>query len=394
MPAGLSYAQMMKVPFVLRTLTRIHAPGSTLCNYYGLGITPSVRVQEIVGNAGQYDIFDNTRSLAPFSARGAPPTDLNRKPVGSVPITVPRMYNKIGIEDEQIFGTRNLGQSYSQPVNSRGQQYFANQMRYMKTRMNNNHEFMAAHMFRGGWALKPANTSGSQQLVLTDKDDAAVGKIVNDTKVPAAHTGQIGGIIDTSWDDPDANLVNQFMALQAQSARVNGRRITEVWLNGNTGKHLFTNNVLQAVGGSVYRIFDTLNPAKEIGPGQKFPDTGVTVVFRGLPDIRFHIYNQGYVVPGTSEAFSDQISAANFRTFIPDNYAIMTPAPGDWTEMVEGSEPVQWNLREAGSKIVTGFGMGMERAIDPPRQDVKMLYNGAPVITEPYAVYYAEVIFS
>jgi hypothetical protein len=61
--------------------------------------------------------------------------------------------------------------------------------------------------------------------------------------------------------------------------------------------------------------------------------------------------------------------------------------------MVQGSEPMQWNLREAGSKAVTGLGTGTERAIDPPKTDVKMLYNGAPVIVEPYAVYYATVIF-
>lgn len=392
MPTGLSYNQLMRVPFILRTIRRIHAPGNTMSQYYGLGITPTRGVQQIVGRAGQYDIFDGTRSLAPFSAPGAPAVDMNRKPVGSQPITVPRMYNKIGIEDEQIFGTRNLGQPFNQPVPSRGEQYFTNQIRYMKTRMNNNHEFMTAHMFRGGWRLKPY-AAGSQLMVLADKTDTTAGGITNDTLVPSAHTGQIGGIIGTSWDNPSANLIDQLMELQYRAARVNGRRITEIWVNGKTGRHLFTNSVIQAVGGSVYRIWDTLNPSNQIGPEQKFPDTGVTVQFRGLPDYRFHIYNQGYVTPGTSESFDAQIDSANWQPFIPDNYAIMTPAPGDWCEMVEGSEPIQWNLREAGSRVVYGLGMGTERAIDPPRSDVKMLYNGAPVITEPYAVYYAEVIF-
>lgn len=392
MPTGLSYSQLMRVPFILRTIRRVHAPGNTISNYYGLGITPTVGVQTITGRSGQYDIFDGTRSLAPFTAPGAPPVDINRKPVGTQPITVPRQYNKIGIEDEQIFGTRNLGQAYSQPVPSRGEQYFTNQIRYLKTRMNNNHEFMAAHMFRGGWKLKPYS-AGSQLLVLADKADATGGAITNDTLVPSGNLGNIGGIIATSWDNPAANLIDQFMELQVLAARQNGRRITDVWLNGMTGRHLFTNTVIQAVGGSVYRIFDTLNPNKDIGPDQKFPDTGVTVVFRGLPDIKFHIYNQGYVTPGTSESFTAQTSASNWTPFIPDDYAIMTPPPGDWCEMVEGSEPMQWSLREAGSTIISGFGMGTERSIDPPKTDVKMLYNGAPVITEPAAVYYAQVIF-
>lgn len=392
MPTGLSYNQLMRVPFILRTIRRIHAPGATMSSFYGLGITPTTGVQTITGRSGQYDIFDGTRSLAPFSAPGAPATDINRKPVGTQPITVPRMYNKIGIEDEQIFGTRNLGQPYSQPVPSRGEQYFTNQIRYLKTRMNNNHEFMTAHIFRGGWKLKPY-AAGSQMMVLADLTDSTAGAVTNNSLVPAGNKGNIGGIIATSWDDPSANLIDQLMDLQALAARQNGRRITNIWLNGTTGKHLFTNSVIQAVGGSVYRIFDTLNPAREIASDQKFPDTGVTVVFRGLPDYKFHIYNQGYVVPGTSESFAAQIASANWKPFIPDGAAIMTPDPGEWCEMVEGTEPMQWSLREANSQIIAGFGMGTERSIDPPRTDVKMLYNGAPVITEPYAVYYATVIF-
>jgi len=392
MPTGLSYQQLMRVPFILRTIRRIHAPGATMTQFYGLGMTPTTGVQQITGRSGQYDIFDGTRSLAPFTAPGAPPVDINRKPVGTQPITVPRQYNKIGIEDEQIFGTRNLGQPYSQPVPNRGEQYFTNQIRYLKTRMMNNMEFMTAHMFRGGWRLKPYAT-GSSLLVLADATDTTAGGITNDTVVPAGNKTNIGGIIDTSWDDPTANLINQLMNLQALAARQNGRRITEIWMNGITATHLFTNSVLQAVGGSVYQIFSTLNPAKEIAPEQKFPDTGVTVKFRGLPDYNFHVYNQGYTTPGTSEAFSAQIDSANWNYFIPTGKAILTPPPGEWCEMVEGSEPMQWNLTERSSQIISGFGTGTERSIDPPKTDVKMLYNGAPVITEPYAVYYADVIF-
>lgn len=392
MPQGVTYQELMKVPYVIRTIRRVHAPGSTMCSFYKLGVTPGVRVQRIIGRAGQYDIFDNTRSLAPFTAPGAPFVDINRKPVGTQPITVPRQANKIGIFDEEIFGTRNLGSwGPTSIVPPSGSQYYVNQMRYLKQRMQNNHEFMAAHMFRGGWKLKPFNATGSQLLVLTDLSDAAVGAITNDTLVPASNKTTVGGIFTDKWDDPTTDIIEQFMLLQVEAAKMNGRRITEVWVNGRTGHHLFKNTILQAVGGSVYRIFETLNPSREIAPGQQFPDTGVSVQFRGLPDITFHIYNQGYVTPGTSESFSGQ-TGANWTPFIPDGKAIMTPPPGDWLEMVEGSEPVQWNLTEGMSRTIYGYGMGTERAIEPPRTDIKMLYNGAPVIVEPYAVYYVDVL--
>lgn len=390
MPAGLSYDQMMRVPFILGLIRRIHSPGNTLSQYYNLGITGRV-AHQILGRSGQYDIFDGTRSLAPMSSPGAPPTRLNRKQIGTQPITVPRQYLSIGIEDEKIFGTRGLGRNQSAPVNNGGKEYFANQVAYAKTRMNNSQEFMASRMFAGGFGMKAASTF-SQILHLSEINDAA-NIVNNSTRVPAAHKTQIGTIIDSSWDNQGTDLVSQLMELQKRAARVNGRRLTEIWMNGSTAKYLFTNTILQGVGGSVYRIWDTLRPNTEIGPGQKFPDTGITIQFRALPDYKFHVYNQGYVIPGTSESFDDQIDPAKWAPFIPDNIAIMTPSPGDWCGMVQGSEPMQWNLREAGSTVIEGFGMGVERAIDPPRSDVKLLYNGAPVLTEPYCCYYATVIF-
>lgn len=393
MPVGVSYHQLFRVPFILRILERYHAPGSLMSQYYGVSMTGGARnVQRIIGNTGQYEIFDGTRSLAPMSAKDAPPTSVNRKPVGTQPITVPRQYNRIGVNDNELFGTRDLGRAYSQPVASRGQAYFARQVNYLQTRMMNNMEFMLSRMFDSGFDIKPL-ASGSSQLVLDDAGSGALGAVTNQSLVPAANKGQIGGIIATSWANPTANIPEQFQEIQKRAAQVNGRRITDVWLNGTTFKHLLTNSVIQAVGGSVNRIFNIMDPSSNVTDMQRVPDTGYsTVVFGGLPDIRFHVYNQGYVTPGTDEQFANQ-TGANWTPFIPDNVAIMTPAPGDWLDMVEGSELVQFNLSERNSKMVMGWGVGSERSIEPPRTDVKMLYNGAPVIVEPYAVYYATVIF-
>lgn len=380
----MSLDQMMRVPFIMGIINRIHPPGSALQRYYNLG-PGAPASQTIKGRVGQYDIFDFSRSLAPMSAPVSPPTRINRKQIGSVPITLPRTYTAVEILIEQVYNTRNLGQQFG-PVNSNGDRYIALQTQYAKSRHTSNIEFMASRMFMGGWGVKDM---GSHLVLCEANDPAAVA--VNHSRVPTDHLGNIGGIIDVSWDDPTANLVAQFQSLQVRAARVNGRRLTECWLNGNTAKHLFTNSTLQSVGGSVYRIFDMFNPTREIDPASKIPDTGVSVVWRGLPDITFHIYNQGYVLPGTSESFDAQIGS-NWRPFIPDGKAIITPPPGEWCGSIQGSEMVQWSLTSPVEEVY-GFGMGIERAIDPPRFDIKMLNNAAPVITEPYAVYCPTVIF-
>jgi hypothetical protein len=392
MPAGVTYQELFRVPHIMGTVRRVHAPGSTLCDYYGVGIAPRVPVQNLIGRNGQYDLFDSTRSLAYYTAPMAGFIDVNRKPVGSQPISIPRMANSISIMDEEIFGTRSMG-SYGPAtvVPVTGNQYYVNQVKYLKTRMNNNHEFIMAHIFRGGFKLKPFNVNGSQTLVLVPFTDTTAGAISNASLVPTENTGDVDGIFSTYWDDPSCDVIEQFMLLQKRAAQINGRRITEVWMNGTTGHHLFKNVVLQAVGGSVYQIFSTLQPNKGIAPDQKFPDTGVTVVFRGLPDIKFHIYNQGYVTPGTSE-HPDAQTGANWTPFIPDGKAIMTPPPGDWMHVIRGSEPVQWNLTESMSRTVYGFGFGTERAINPPRTVIKMLDNSCPAIVEPAAAYYVDVL--
>ena len=385
---GVTYDQLMRAPTIMRTVQQIHNPGNTLQRFYGLG-PMSNPMQTIRGRVGVYDIFNGTRSLAPSRAPMTGPTRINRKPVGQGTITVMRTYTALAIEDEYVFATRPLGGQFGE-VDEMGRGYIARQLAYAKSLHENNHEFMASRMFAGGWGLR---TDGeNMNLVAT----ASGTDISVSMQVPAAHTGQLavgsGGanVIGTSWATSNADLIAQLMQLQHYAAKVNGRRLKHIWVNGNTGQYLFKNSVIQAVGGSVYRIFDTLNPNTEITEGQKFPDTGVSVVFRGLPDYTFHIYNQGYVSAGTGESFSAQ-TGANWTPFIPDNVAIITPDPGDWCGLVAGSEPVQYSLKEQ-PRIQTGFGMGVDREIDPPRYDLKMLNNAAPALFEPYACYYATVI--
>jgi hypothetical protein len=256
--------------------------------------------------------------------------------------------------------------------------------------MMNSMEFMSVRMFSGGFGMKPQST-GSSILNLCEFSDGS--KVVgNASNIPAGNLTDAGGIISSSWDNPSTDIRSQLMALNYRSAKVNGRTLRDIWVNGITGAYLFNNASIQGMGGAVNKIFSTLQPNKEISADQVFPDTGVSVVFGGLPEYTFHIYNQGYVTPGTTEDFSAQ-TGSNWTPYIPANTAIITPPPGDWCDVVVGSEPMRWNLLQGSSEIIYGFGYGTELTIDPPATDVKMLFNGAPVITEPNAVYQLAVIF-
>jgi hypothetical protein len=160
-------------------------------------------------------------------------------------------------------------------------------------------------------------------------------------------------------------------------------------MNGNTGKHLFNNTQLAKVGGTAYRIFDSLNN-REVR-GDEPPTSGpYTVQFRALPQYNFHIYNEGLVLNNVVPDYANQVSTANWTSLIPDGHALIVPPPGDWVGFATCMEPVAENVM-SDVKTVTGLHAWRTREIDPPRFDIKMLLNYVPILPQPQALIYANV---
>jgi hypothetical protein len=389
MATGVAFDMLMKRETILGVLRRYRAPGNTFSQYYKMGVE-SEPVATIYGNKGQYDIFDGTRTLGSFSAPGAPPTRINRKPIGSVPIVVPRQYMAIDVNLGELYGSRDLGQNFMPPVRGRGLSYYKAQLMYMKSRMNTTMEWMATQLMQNnGFGIKNYSTSGTPILVPCLASDSSA-MVVNAAKVPSNHYADVSSIFTDSWEDPDTDIPGQLMELQYVAARENGRGLSEVWVNGLVGRYLFNNDKLSKQVGLSNRIFDTLNPSTTYTEDQELPDTGFTVVFGALPNWKFHIYNQGYVDYGTQETIDAQTSDSLWKPFIELNKAIITPPPPSagepWCGMCAGSELAQWSELTPPEEVV-GFGMGANRAIEPPRIEGKALYNGAPVLLEPRAIY-------
>lgn len=387
---GYSLDQLTQVPHVMGVIAEYNSPGSTISRFYNLGMK-STPGQVIPHRTGVYDIFNPTRTMPVVRAPMTGPSRVARKPVGQKVITVARFYEAVEIEYERVFRNRPLGGRYG-TVDAMGQSYIARQLKHEVDKFSNAYEFMAVQMFRGGWSLLPIG----EDLYPVPKGTAGTAYDV-DTLLPVEHTGQLpigpGGddIIDIPWDDPNADLVQQFMLLDKVHAARHGAPIRHIWGNSTTIAPLFNNLQIHRVGGTAVRVFDSLS-RREIDPGQKYPDTGVDIIFRALPLHRFHVYNQVYIPGQVSESQAAQTDPANIEYFIPDNEVILTPEPGDWCELVAGTEPVQFNLLEA-VKSISGFGMGRDFAIDPPRVDLKFLTNVAPVLTQFNAVYNPTVIF-
>lgn len=389
---GYTLGQLLRRDTVLGVLNRVNAPGNLFSQYYGmtLGADP---IATIIGNngRGQYDIFDSRRDIGVFSTPNSPPKAMRRNPIGAIPYACPRQYNSIDLNLNELYGTRDIGTNPAGRITSRGMEYWRLQMLAARQPMQTLIEFMAVQTFVGGFGMKP-HANDPTALIPTLKTDGAA-TIINDTKVPAAHMGDVYGIwTGAKWENPATNIPGQFRSLNVIAARENGLPITECWINGNTAVFLFANESMRNQNGIANRVFNTLEPTKEIGPNQKVPDTGYSLTFGALPEITFHIYNQGYVPYGTRLTLDDQTSASNWTLHIPDKKAIMTPPPSrDWCGMLNGSELAQWALDQAPVEVI-GYGTGFERAIEPPRIANKWLLNAGPILTQPKAVYYADVI--
>jgi len=379
---GVTYQQLTTVPQILRVYRKLYKPSNFFQRMYGLSPTDPATMTSSLPTAG-YDTYAATRTMAPITARMAPPPRVARKPIGTQVVTLARLHAAITIADEEVYRGRPLGGAIGS-VDPMGQKYIRMQLDHLRTMFDNSIEFMVAKMFQGGWSV---DTDGGDQYRLCDYDATKI--IANSYGIPAENKTNLGGIISASWATASTDILSQLNALSVHASRVSGLLPRHLIMNGNTIAPLFLNTKLNSVGGSAYRIFDSLtNRPVE---GDNAPTSGAyNVVFRALPQYIFHVYNEGYIANEVVPDFDAQTSTSNFVKYIPDGYVIITPDPGDWCGSIIGQEPVAENVADAG-RVVTGFHLWRTREIDPPRYDIKAVHNFAPILPIPSAVYYPYV---
>jgi hypothetical protein len=147
------------------------------------------------------------------------------------------------------------------------------------------------------------------------------------------------------------------------------------------------NTQLQAVGGSAYRVFDSLS-RRAVTNQEGIPDAGYDMVFRAMPLWTFHVYDG--VLSANGEA--DGTSTSDMELLIPDTHAIFLPDPDEtWEGLIDGSEVVAENVMAYGGREAQGFTNWATRVIDPPGFELKFLDNYLPVLYVPTCVAYGDI---
>ena len=386
--ADVTLPQMLKYENIIKLISRFQAPGTQLSRFYGIDLTAPGTERAIGGRTVGWDIFDNTRLLAEARAPEVGPSRVRPKAVGHVNATCVRLYESIHLVYERIFGTRPLGGPIdAMAVDRTGQNYVAKQIQFGTQRMMNALEFMTSRMFRGGFDIE---IDGERHVL----QESGSGNISVDFQIPSAQKGaEIGTLTGLAgngalaWDNTSALIINQLLELNKISERQTGYPITEFWINSTTYGWLLDNDQLSSVGGSAYRVFDTQTGAEISTVDRNTRMSGLTVVFRAMPQYNFHIYD----AVSSVDQLTDNDSTSTTTLYIPDGFCLATPAPdGMWLGKAAGAEPIQRNDEDE-VEYIYGFNNWTKRTNDPPGTELRFLDNTLPVLYIPKAVYWLDV---
>ena len=391
MAADITLQQMFRTPTIIGLVSRVRSPLSLFQRFYNL--TPgSPAVIRASGRELGWDLFDFTRSIAKGRAPMTGPATVSRKAVGHVSAVAYRSHEKLPIPLEEVARIRPLGGQIGR-VDARGQAYVARQVAFMTQRFQNAREFMISRMFRGGFGL---SLVGEEYIPV----ELGAGDFDVDFQLPAANLtdcqlGSGAAILAGDWQNASADIIGQLLELEKAYERVTGRSPRHFWINGTEFGNMLGNTALQSVGGSAFRVWDSLNRRELEGsnnPGS-LPDTGYDVVFRAMPNYIFHVYNGVLLsdTTGNEVAYTSAISTSSTSLLIPDNKMIITPEPStEWLGIAEGSEVIQERLNSA-PREVFGFNAWATPAIDPPVIEMKMLDNFLPALFIPRAICYGTI---
>jgi len=382
MAGEITLQQLMQTPVITKVVSRIKTPLSLFQNFFGMN-PGGAASQNVSGRHLGWDIFDKTRLIAEGRAPGTGPATVQRKSVGHVSAVAYRAHEKITLLHEEIFRTRPLGQQFG-VVDVNGQNYVNQQIAYLTQRFRNSREFMISRMLRGGFGVKQTGES----WIPVELD---AGTFNVDFNVPAAHKDQLamgsgGNLISANWNLAGTDIIGDVLNINKSFERLHGRPLRHIFINSTMFQHLLGNTGLKNVGGTAYRIFDSLN-ARQMKSAEGIPDSGFDVVFRGLPLQTFHVYDGVLNVDKTT----DSDTTANTSLFVPDDVAIFLPEPSnDWVGWINASEYVKENVMDAGRQVF-GFHSWSTNTIDPAGVELKMLDNGLPVLYVPKCIAYGTV---
>lgn len=392
--AGYSVQQILAPQSILRTISRLALPGTSLSQLFGwnIGNGPIPGALLGIGNeqegnnttqrgnyedwdlrVGQYDIFDVTRTIATASLPSSAPTRVKPQKVGSVQVTLPRANERITLDHESIHNRRTLGGAANM-VDRGGQRYIAAQQRYMAARFANLIEFQTAAMLRGSYSF---TMDGDRML-----HSFSGGEITIDYKRPAGNLNQLnmtgaGNIIDASWATSSTDIPKHLYQINDAMINLTGMGLEHVVVTSVMWNNIMNNTKVHTQGGSSQRVFDELSRTSE---GE------FTAVLRNIPWVTWHIVDYGLELEATNGTLT-------YTKMIEDTAAVFLPKVSDsWATYIRGGEFVTEGPNGT-QDFRRGFYAYSYPEYEPSGVNMVAIHNGLPANPVPKAIAYGTVVF-
>jgi hypothetical protein len=282
-------------------------------------------------------------------------------------------------------------------MDQRGEAWFTRQVKNMTQRHRNLIEYATSKAIQGGFGIA---RSGEMYYITElnapgNEFDIDMFQVENDSGCRARHTGDLGGIIDTDWSDPGADIVGQLMKLRQRQLVEYGEVCPIAITDSRTLAYMMNNVSLSQIAGSANRVWQSWDGnVSPVGVEPSSRNIGSqAIVFSAIPDYRWIAYDN-VVSLGTSSdpQGSDSFTVDGVNRIIPAGHVIFTPEPSEeWFTVYEGEEPVRQNW-QSDATMMRGFGAwNFPLPQHPPGREANMIDNFLPVIRLPRAIWNATV---
>lgn len=344
-----------------------------------------------------YRIFNETRVPMKATSPGSAPTTTAANPMAVNTVNIARFHQKIPLNYE-LLGNMSAMIGPNSQIDTGGQQYIAQQQKYLVSQGNTLVEFLAAGMMRDSIYFINAGTipgGGTDwRPSFTAPSGTQIGFQVN-MQVPSGNKSQLdmlgtGSIIGTSWANTAAPIPADIWQIQAAYAQLNRMAMNDVWINHLMWNNIVTNTDVRNLAGSSntpFAAYDMQAAPTGFGP------PAYTATIRGVPDVTWHFDDDTIAIGADTDPINSQ-GTATLTKKIPDTMAIFTtdPKKNDWCTLYEGGEYV---VERTGSEaqLRMGWYMWSLPVAQPSILELIALFNGSPALFVPSAVAPASVVF-
>ena len=379
---------MASIHDILRPLTltkvvsRIAASTQTLLQF--MQMQPGGANEQFVGHGreGSYNIFNNVRAAGLGRAPGTAAARRARQQVGRVPFVYPRMHEEVWLLAEEVHNISRI--SDPRMRDEAGKDYIRNQMRPPAQRAGNWRTMMCVGMLRDSLYVVESGDDWYFQYASSGNTFRVNFQMPAGNKTQLDMTGG-GSIIDTSWDNPAANIPLHCQNINAAFQELNGGRLSDIHCTATVWNHVMTNDFVAAGAGIANPPFTQFERKVGAGPDGA-PVNEYVAQVNSVPGVMWHVSDDGLDIgaPG-SESFTKhwETDAAVF---------MMDPGtPGVYT-MYQGSEPIA-EYDNGPESVKIGLSSWSKKSANPTGTEIFTLDNALAVNHIPDSVAYGTVVY-